>query len=199
MGVRWFVLTVTCLALSAPTAADAGCSVLSLEGQTLAVDEIEPGAWEAAFEATTVAFNRAKTAGDLFDHVYSGGYKVQQVRADIEAFDAEWEEALAAATTAALPFDGTCAGELLADILRKAVAYREPEMGMVNSVLGGKPLKASQKTLHDARNQDYREYERRFIHIAQAADVTQAFGEPPVADTLPPDSINMPAEASPTH
>lgn len=198
MGVRWFALIVTCIALGAPSVASAGCSVMSLEGQTLAVDEVDPGAWEAALEATTVAFNRAKTAGDLFDHVYLGGYKVQQVRADLETFNAEWEEALAAAGTAAMPFEGTCAGELLADILRKAVAYREPEIGMVNSVLGGKPLKASQKTLHDARNQDYREYERRYLYIVQGATVSQAFEEPPVTDTLPPDSINMPPEASPT-
>jgi hypothetical protein len=198
MGIRWFALIVTCIALGAPTSADAGCSVLSLEGQTLAVDEIEPGAWDAALEATTVAFNRAKTAGDLFDHVYAGGYKVQQVRADLETFDAEWNEALAAARTAALPFEGTCAGEFLADILRKAVAYREPEIGMVNSVLGGKPLKASQKTLHDARNQDYREYERRYLGIVNAATVSQAFEAPPVSDELPPDTLSMPPEASPT-
>jgi len=191
MSVRWFAVIATCAVLGAPTAARAGCSVLSLEGQTLAVQELEPGSWEAALEATQTAFNRAKTAGDLFDHVYLGGYKVQQVRADLETFDREWAEALAAAQAAALPFEGTCAGEFLADILRKATSYREPEIGMVNSVLGGKPLKASQKTLHDARNQDYREYERRFLSIKAGAEIAAGFEAPPEDMTLPP-------EASPT-
>jgi len=198
MGIRWIAMFFTCVVLGAPLTARAGCSVLSLEGQTLTVEEIEPGTWEAALEATTTAFNRAKTAGDLFDHVYLGGYKVQQVRADLETFDAEWEEALATAQAAALPLGATCASELLADILRKAIAYREPEINMVNNVLGGKPLQASQKTLHDARNQDYREYERRVLTIVQDVSVTQAFEPPPETDTLPPETMAMPQEASPT-
>ena len=198
MTFRWFAVIATCAVIGAPLTARAGCSVLSLEGQPLAVQEVESGSWEAAYEATQTAFNRAKTAGDLFDHVYLGGYKVQQVRADMETFDREWEEALAAAQTTALPFEGTCAGELLADILRKATSYREPEIGMVNSVLGGKPLKASQKTLHDARNQDYREYERRFLGIVSGADITPAFEAPPESAELPPEEMNLPPEASPT-
>jgi len=171
----------------APAVASAGCSVLSLEGQILVVDESEPGTWDAAVEAAKTAFGRAKAAGDLFERVYLGGYQRQAVQADLQTANTEWEEALAAAEEAAFPFSGTCAGELLADVVRKATKYREPEMNMVNNMLAGKPLQASHKNIHDGRNQDYRSYERSLQAILDGADVRtpgseQAVEEPPVEE-----------------
>jgi len=176
-----------------PTFASAGCSVLSLEGETLVVEEPEPGAWDAATEAAKAAFHEAKAAGDLFDRVYLGGYKRQAVQADLQTAEAEWTAALAAAEEAALPFAGSCAGELLADVLRKATRYWEPELTMVDSMLAGKPLQASHKNIHDGRNQDYRAYQRRLQTILDGADVRTSGSAPPGEE--PPQA---PEVASPT-
>ena len=180
-----FLLVTTCLIALLPGVARAGCSVLSLEGQTLTVEEFEPGSWQAAVDAASTVFKRAKTAGELFDRIYLGGYKVQEVRQHVEQHEAEWNEALMAAQEAMFPFEGTCAGELLADVVRKATKFREPELNMVTGMLSGKPLQASQKNLHDGREQDYLQYERRFLTILEGAQVTT------IGSSAPP-------EASPT-
>ncbi len=158
-------------AFALPSVAEAGCSVLSLEGQTLTVEEYEAGSWQAAADAAQTAFNRAKAAGSFFERVYGGGYKVQALRADMQRADEEWEAALAAAHEAMAPFEGTCSGELLADVLRKAEGFRTPELNMVNGMLGGKPLQARQQQMHEGREDDYRQYERKLLSILENADV----------------------------
>jgi hypothetical protein len=158
-------------AFTLPTQARAGCSVLSLDGQTLTVEEFEEGSWQTAAEAAKTAFDRAKAAGSLFERVYGGGYKVQAVRADMQTAEDEWQAAVAAAHEAMAPFEGTCGGELLADVLRKANKFRDPEISMVEGMLGGKPLQASQQQMHEGREEDYREYQRRLNTILENADV----------------------------
>ena len=189
----WTILVLAATWL-APSVASAGCSVLSMEGETLVVDEAQPGSWEAAADAAKKAFNEAKAAGDMFDRVYLGGYKRQAVQADLQTAEAEWTEALAAAQEAALAFTGTCAGELLEDVLRKATRYHEPEMTMVNNMLAGKPLQQSHTVIHDGRNQDYRSYERKLQVILDNAEVRGPSVEP-LEEEAP---IEEPPIASPT-
>jgi len=160
-----------------------------MEGQTLTVDEPEAGAWERAHLAVEKVIKKSKVAGQLFEQVYLGGYKVQAVKADLATAEEEYNEALQLAADTMGPFTGTCAGEILADAVRKAGTVWDPESTMVLGVLGGKPLKEQQKKLHNGREEDYLQYERRFLRIVEAAQVN-AGAAPPAA----PPTEGTPAE-----
>ncbi len=166
-----------------PGRSEAGCSVVEMAGQTLTVEEPSAGSWERATSAAHDVLKQAKVVGAMFEQVYLGGYKVQQLRQEIEADDAEFAEKLLLAQDTAAPFQGSCAGDLLAEVTRKAETFRDPERTMVLGVLDGKPLKTSQKTLHDNRERDYLDFERRFLRLVDEASVGAASPPPAPEDT----------------
>lgn len=184
--MRQMILAIiaTVMVLALTPQARAGCSVLSMEGQVLTVDEPEAGAWERAHLAVTDVFKKSKVAGQLFEQVYMGGYKVQEVKADLATAEAEYNEALQLAMDTMGPFIGTCAGEMLEDGVRKAGTYWDPERNMVLGVLEGKPLKDSQKKLHDGREEDYLQFERRILRLVEGAQVNAGAAAPPAADPV---------------
>jgi hypothetical protein len=171
-----------------PGAARAGCTVTGMEDQVLNIDEPVPGAWSEATEAVHEVYKKAKIYGLLFEGVFGGSFKVQEIRKEMDAADAEWDEILLLAQDHVMRFDGTCAGEILAETLRKAERFREPERNLVLGVLGGKPVQASTKQVHEGREQDYLQFERRFLRILEAAKTGgEAPVEEPPADEVPAD------------
>lgn len=181
-------ITATTIALlwsMLPGRCEAGCSVLGMDDGTLTVDESEPGSWERASSAAHDVFKQAKVVGSMFEQVYLGGYKVQQVKQELDADDAQYTEKLQLAQDTAATFQGTCAGDLLVEVLAKASTFRDPERTMVLGVLDGKPLKTAQKTLHDNRETDYLAFERRFLRLKDEAVVNSDTPAAPEPDPVP--------------
>ena len=171
--IRTFPLAAAAalLILAPIRAADAGCTVVGLEGQTLTAEEIAPGEWQTAADAADETLRKAKVAGDLFSRVFLGGYMRQEVQRSLDANDEEYASAQAALLAASAPFSGTCAGEILDEVGRKAEGYRAPERAMVVNALKGKPIQASQKNIHDGRSMDLREFERRWRQIRDGVEI----------------------------
>ncbi len=178
-----------------PGAAQAVCTVQSMDGQTLEVDEPTAGAWNEAATACHEVFKKAKIYGVLFEGVFGGSFKVQEIRKEVEGADKEYEELKAVALDHVMRFQGSCAGEILEDVLRKADGFREPERNLVDGVLQGKPVQASTRQVHDGREEHYLKFERQFLRLWEEAVVGDPVGgagsapdEPPPADEAPADT-----------
>lgn len=184
------LMLVLLLLFLLPSAARAGCTVTGMQDQVLQVDEPAPGAWSEASGAVHEVYKKAKIYGLLFEGVFGGSFKVQEIRKEMEAADAEWDELLLLAQDHVMRFDGTCAGEILAETLRKAERFREPERNLVLGVLGGKPVQASTKQVHEGREQDYLQFERRFLRILEEAKTGGAAPEEAPVDETPADEAS---------
>jgi len=181
--MRHLLLIVAAVTLSFPVGAGAvQCTVTSMEGKVLEVDEPAPGAWQESADAVHAVFKKAKVYGMLFEGVFGGSFKVQEIKGEMEAADKEWDELMVLAQDHAMRYEGTCAGDILAEMLRKADRYREPERNSVLGVLGGKPVQASAKQIHEGREEDYLQFERRYLRIVEEARVGAPAAAPPAEE-----------------